>query len=223
MVDARPGQAAPGASSSPTCASCSTLDDDRAVHGIRLHDLDLVPTDREADLVGHLGPDPLRDDWDPAEAVRRLSADPARAVRLAPCSTSARWPGFGNLWANELAFLTGVSPWTPIGDVDVERLVERGGDDAAALRDRRGCLPGHHRLTRPRRRPLGDRSPAAGLPALPRSDQRDGRGAGRRRQPAHVVVPRVPAGTGPGGRMGSRAQTRCSRRAASAIDPLIEG
>ena len=33
--------------------------------------------------------------------------------------------GFGNLWANELAFLTGVSPWTPIGDVDVERLVER--------------------------------------------------------------------------------------------------
>ncbi len=52
------------------------LDDGRAVHGIRLHDLALVPTAREHDVVGHLGPDPLRDDWDPAEAVRRLGARP---------------------------------------------------------------------------------------------------------------------------------------------------
>ncbi|RYB91415.1 Fpg/Nei family DNA glycosylase [Nocardioides glacieisoli] len=102
-----------------------TLDDDRAVHGIRLHDLDLVPTDREADLVGHLGPDPLRDDWDAAEAVRRLSADPALPFVSALLDQRAV-AGFGNLWANELAFLTGVSPWTPIGEVDLERLVERG-------------------------------------------------------------------------------------------------
>ncbi|MCF6378747.1 hypothetical protein L2K70_14125 [Nocardioides KLBMP 9356] len=102
-----------------------TLDDDRVVHGIRLHDLDLVPTDREVDLVGHLGPDPLRDDWDPAEAVRRLAADPARPFVSALLDQRAV-AGFGNLWVNELAFLTGVSPWTPIGDVDVERLVERG-------------------------------------------------------------------------------------------------
>ena len=68
------------------------LDDGRSVHGIRLHDLDLVPTDREADLVGHLGPDPLRDDWDADEAVRRLAADP-RDRSSPPCSTSGRWPG----------------------------------------------------------------------------------------------------------------------------------
>jgi endonuclease-8 len=100
------------------------LDDDRTVHGIRLHDLDLVPTDREHDLVGHLGPDPLREDWDPAEAVRRLSADPRRPLVSALLDQRAM-AGLGNLWANELAFLTGVSPWTPVGDVDVERLVER--------------------------------------------------------------------------------------------------
>jgi formamidopyrimidine-DNA glycosylase len=100
------------------------LDDDRTVHGIRLHDLDLVPTDREHDLVGHLGPDPLREDWDPAEAVRRLAADPQRPLVSALLDQRAM-AGLGNLWANELAFLTGVSPWTPVGDVDVERLVER--------------------------------------------------------------------------------------------------
>lgn len=101
-----------------------TLDDDRVVHGIRLHDLDLVATDREADLVGHLGPDPLRDDWDAVEAVRRLSADPALPL-VSALLDQRSMAGLGNLWANELAFLTGVSPWTPIGEVDVARLVDR--------------------------------------------------------------------------------------------------
>jgi NADH dehydrogenase/endonuclease-8 len=36
-----------------------------------------------------------------------------------------RVAGLGNLWANELAFILGVSPWTPIGEVDVPRLVDR--------------------------------------------------------------------------------------------------
>ena len=101
-----------------------TLDDARTVHGIRLHDLELVPTDREADLVGHLGPDPLRDDWDAAEATRRLGADPQ--VPLVSALLDQRsMAGLGNLWANELAFLTGVSPWTPVGEVDLARVVER--------------------------------------------------------------------------------------------------
>ncbi|MBS45484.1 MAG: endonuclease VIII [Nocardioides sp.] len=92
--------------------------------GLRLHDLALVPTTAEDTLVGHLGPDPLRDDFDAAEAVRRLRAAPD--VPLVSALLDQRnVAGLGNLWANELAYLTGVSPWTPVGQVDVERLVER--------------------------------------------------------------------------------------------------
>ena len=118
------------------------LDDGRVVHGIRLHDLDLVRTDREADLVGHLGPDPLRADWDEAEAVRRLRADPA--VPLVSALLEQRsLAGLGNLWANELAFLSGVSPWTPIGEVDVERLVAR----AAVMLHHSATVEGAYQVT----------------------------------------------------------------------------
>ncbi|MDQ1663237.1 MAG: endonuclease, partial [Blastococcus sp.] len=41
--------------------------------GYRLHDIDLVPTAEEAQLVGHLGPDVLGPDWDLAEALRRMN------------------------------------------------------------------------------------------------------------------------------------------------------
>ncbi len=139
------------------------LDDGRAAHGIKLHDLDLVPTDDEARLVGHLGPDPLRADWDPDEATRRLVADPSLPLVTALLDQRLM-AGLGNLWANELAFLTGVSPWTPIGEVDAARLVDRaarmlhhsatvphayqvttgssarGSDHWVTGRQRRGCL-----------------------------------------------------------------------------------
>src|SRR5437763_1130953 len=48
--------------------------------GYRVHDIALVDTAREDILVGHLGPDLLGPDWDAAEAVRRLSAQPDRAI-----------------------------------------------------------------------------------------------------------------------------------------------
>src|SRR5262245_41043123 len=44
--------------------------------GYHLHELDLVPADREGTLVDHLGPDLLGRDWDPGEAVRRLRQPP---------------------------------------------------------------------------------------------------------------------------------------------------
>ena len=75
------------------------LDDGQTTHGIKLHDLELVPTADESRLVGHLGPDPLRDDWDADEAVRRLSADPT--VPLVSALLDQRLvAGLGNLWAN---------------------------------------------------------------------------------------------------------------------------
>lgn len=106
------------------------LDDRTTVWGLRLHDLELVATSDEARVVGHLGPDPLRDDWDPDEAVRRLRAGPEVPL-VSALLDQTRMAGLGNLWVNELAFLTGVSPWTPVGEVDVDRLVARA---ATALR-----------------------------------------------------------------------------------------
>jgi formamidopyrimidine-DNA glycosylase len=118
------------------------LDDGRTVHGIRLHDLALVPTDEEADLVGHLGPDPLRDDWDAEEAVRRLDQDP-RVPLVSALLDQRAMAGLGNLWANELAFLTGVSPWTPVGEVDVARLVAR----AATMLRHSATVEGAYQVT----------------------------------------------------------------------------
>ena len=102
------------------------LDDGATVWGLRLHDLALVATAEEASLIGHLGPDPLRDDWVHDEAVRRLRSRPELAL-VSALLDQTLMAGLGNLWANELAFLTGVSPWTPIGSVDVDRLVTRAG------------------------------------------------------------------------------------------------
>ena len=123
------------------------LDDGTTAWGLRLHDLELVATDEEHRLVGHLGPDPLRDDWDPAEAVRRLRARPQRPL-VAALLDQTTMAGLGNLWVNELAFLTGVSPWTPVGDVDVERLVARA---ATALRHS-ATVPGAYQVTTGRSR-----------------------------------------------------------------------
>ena len=119
-----------------------TLDDARTVHGIRLHDLALVATGRQHDLVGHLGPDPLRDDWDADEAVRRLLASPANPL-VSALLDQRSIAGLGNLWVNELAFLSGASPWTPVGDLDVERLVER----AATMLRHSATVEGAYQVT----------------------------------------------------------------------------
>ena len=61
--------------------------------GYRLPVVELLATDDEDTVVGHLGPDVLGPDWDAEEAVRRLSADAGRRGRAWRCSTSATWRG----------------------------------------------------------------------------------------------------------------------------------
>jgi endonuclease VIII len=85
--------------------------------GSRLGICELLATDREDEVVGHLGPDVLGPDWDLAEAARRLRADPRRSIGAALLDQRAI-AGPGNIWKNELCFLRGVSPWTPVGEVD---------------------------------------------------------------------------------------------------------
>lgn len=93
--------------------------------GFRVHDISLVPTAEESRLVGHLGPDLLGPDWDPAEAARRLTGDLDRALGEALLD-QRNLAGIGNLYQNETAFLSGCTPWTPVGAVaDIDAVVER--------------------------------------------------------------------------------------------------
>jgi endonuclease-8 len=87
-----------------------------AAVGYHLHELAVVPTDREGTLVGHLGPDLLGTDWDPDEAVRRLAAHPDATVAEALLE-QRNLAGVGNLYKCEVLFLRGLWPWTPVGEV----------------------------------------------------------------------------------------------------------
>ncbi len=98
--------------------------------GLRMPVVELLRTDREHEVIGHLGPDLLHADFDGAEAVRRFTADPTRPL-AATLLDQRVVAGLGNLWANELCYLLGVSPWTPVGEVDPRRVLTRA---ARALR-----------------------------------------------------------------------------------------
>jgi endonuclease-8 len=95
-----------------------TTDEWTAV-GFRLHDMAIVRTDREDDLVGHLGPDLLAPAWSAAsaaEAVRRLTA--AQDSEIGDALADQRvMAGVGNLYKAEVCFLLGVSPWTKVRDL----------------------------------------------------------------------------------------------------------
>ncbi len=116
--------------------------DGPAAYGVRLPVVQLLRTRDEDQAVGHLGPDPLRDDWDAPEAVRRLSARPGRAL-IAALLDQRCVAGFGNLWVNELCFLRGCHPWTPVVDVDISALIDLG---ARALKHS-ATVPGAMQMT----------------------------------------------------------------------------
>ena len=91
--------------------------------GYQLGIVEVLPTAREASVVGHLGPDLLGPDWDEAEAARRLRAAPARAIGEALLD-QRNLAGIGNLYKAEVLFLRGVDPWRPAGEVaDLDALV----------------------------------------------------------------------------------------------------
>ncbi|MFI7078282.1 DNA-formamidopyrimidine glycosylase family protein [Micromonospora sp. NPDC049903] len=104
--------------------------------GYHLHDVTLVPTADEDRLVGHLGPDLLGTDWDPAEAVRRIGAHPDTAIGVALLD-QRNLAGIGNLYKCEVLFLRGVHPRTPVREVpDLDGLVQLAQELLAANRGR---------------------------------------------------------------------------------------
>jgi endonuclease-8 len=91
--------------------------------GFHLTMSELVPTEREDDVVGHLGPDPLTE-WDPGEALRRLRLQADRPIGEVLLDQTII-AGPGNVYKCEICFLRGIDPWTPVRDVpDHEGLVD---------------------------------------------------------------------------------------------------
>ena len=157
--------------------------------GYQLGVVEVLPTSSEHMVVGYLGPDLLGPDWDPAEAMSRLLADPARPVGEALLD-QRNLAGIGNVYKAEVLFLRGIDPWRPVGEVaDVAALVEPG--PPAAGREQGAVRHGHHGRGAARRRNLGVRPRGPPLPPL--------RHPGRSRRPGpqpagadHILVPALP-------------------------------
>jgi endonuclease-8 len=93
------------------------------VLGYRLPVVELIATADEARVVGHLGPDLLGPDWDAAEAIDRLLAQPERSIGEALLD-QRNLAGIGTLYRAETLFLSGVHPRRAVGEVtDLPRVV----------------------------------------------------------------------------------------------------
>lgn len=101
--------------------------DSRAA-GIDLGVLEILNRADDMDAVAHLGPDLLGNDWEPRIAAANLVADPDRP--LAETLLDQRvMAGVGNVYANELCFVLGRLPSSPVSAVkDPLRTVQRARD-----------------------------------------------------------------------------------------------
>jgi DNA-formamidopyrimidine glycosylase len=108
--------------------------------GYQLGVVELIRTSDESKVTGHLGPDLLGPDWDSAEAVRRLSAEPDRPIGEALLD-QANLAGIGNVYKAEVLFLRGANPWQPAGTVpDLGALVNLARRLLDANKDRYGHI-----------------------------------------------------------------------------------
>lgn len=89
--------------------------DGAQVVGFSLGLVEVLRTDGVDGALAHLGPDPLGPDWDPELAAANLAADPRRPFGLALLDQRIL-AGVGNVYRNELCFLRGVHPSTPVSE-----------------------------------------------------------------------------------------------------------
>lgn len=95
--------------------------------GFRVAQTKLIRTSEEPNLVGHLGPDVLKPDWDQGGfevAVANIQSD-SRPIHVALLDQS-NVAGFGNEYANEICFLAGVDPRTPACLLNAEHCLRIG-------------------------------------------------------------------------------------------------
>jgi endonuclease-8 len=108
--------------------------------GYLLGVVEVIRTSNEDRVLGHLGPDLLGPDWDPAEAVRRLEAEPGRPIGEA-LMDQRNLAGIGNLYKSEVLFLRGISPWQPTGQTgELKAVVELAQRLLDANKERAGQI-----------------------------------------------------------------------------------
>ena len=104
--------------------------------GIDLGILEILDRDHDQETVAHLGPDLLGPDWDPHQAAANLAKDPDRPLAQALLDQRVM-AGIGNVYANELCFLFGRLPTSPVISVpDPTRMASRARDMLWANRSR---------------------------------------------------------------------------------------
>ncbi|HEY4224840.1 MAG TPA: DNA-formamidopyrimidine glycosylase family protein [Pseudolysinimonas sp.] len=106
--------------------------------GFELGITELLPREEEHAVTDRLGPDLLGGGWSTAsaaQAVVRLQSHPETPVFMAALDQS-NLAGIGNVYANELCFLRGVLPTTPMAEVDAAALVSLAHRVMLANRDR---------------------------------------------------------------------------------------
>ncbi|KZS64873.1 DNA glycosylase [Mycobacterium kansasii] len=120
----------------------------RAV-GVDLGVLELLDRDNDGTVVAHLGPDLLGEDWDAAVAAANLAADPDRPIAEALLDQRVL-AGIGNVYCNELCFVSGHLPTAPVSAItDPRRLATRAREMLWANRLRWSrCTTGHTRAGR---------------------------------------------------------------------------
>jgi endonuclease VIII len=106
--------------------------------GYQLGITEVLQTSREAQVIGHLGPDLLGPDWNAAAAVERLSREPGRPIGEALLD-QRNLAGLGTIYLAETLFLRGVDPSRPVGSVeDLGALVDLGHRLLDANKERLG-------------------------------------------------------------------------------------
>ncbi|BAX91302.1 endonuclease VIII Nei2 [Mycobacterium shigaense] len=96
--------------------------------GIDLGVLEILDRDHDGDAVAHLGPDLLGPDWDPRVAAANLVARPDRPIAEALLDQRVM-AGIGNVYCNELCFVTGHQPTAPVSAIgNPGRLASRARD-----------------------------------------------------------------------------------------------
>jgi endonuclease VIII len=96
--------------------------------GMDLGVLEILDRAHDGDVVAHLGPDLLGHDWDPKVAAANLTAYPDRPIAEALLDQRVL-AGIGNVYCNELCFVSGHLPTAPVAAVtDPHRLVSRARD-----------------------------------------------------------------------------------------------